>query len=37
MTGRVRTQQEKAASLGAVRGTRGVREVADDLVVQPYI
>lgn len=37
VTGLVRTQQEKAAVLGAVRGTRGVREVADDLVVQPYI
>lgn len=36
VTGIVRTQQEKEAVLGAVRGTRGVREVADNLVVQPY-
>jgi osmotically-inducible protein OsmY len=37
VTGLVRTQQEKEAVLGAVRGTRGVRAVADDLVVQPYV
>ena len=35
VTGVVRTLEEKAAVLGAVRGTRGVREVTDALSVQP--
>jgi osmotically-inducible protein OsmY len=35
VSGVVQTAQEKAAVLGAVRGTRGVRDVADHLDVQP--
>jgi osmotically-inducible protein OsmY len=35
VTGVVHTWQEKEAVLGAVRGTRGVREVADHLRVEP--
>jgi osmotically-inducible protein OsmY len=36
VTGVVHTWQEKEAVLGAVRGTRGVREVADHLRVRPH-
>jgi osmotically-inducible protein OsmY len=35
VTGIVQTAREKAAVLGAVRGTRGVREVSDRLEVKP--
>jgi osmotically-inducible protein OsmY len=35
VSGIVHTLVEKAAVLGAIRATRGVREVADDLRVQP--
>jgi osmotically-inducible protein OsmY len=36
VTGVVHTWSEKQAVLGAVRGTRGVREVVDRVTVQPY-
>jgi osmotically-inducible protein OsmY len=36
VTGVVHTWSEKDAVLGAVRGTRGVRNVTDHLSVQPY-
>jgi osmotically-inducible protein OsmY len=36
VTGVVHTWQEKEAILGAVRGTRGVQDVADHLRIQPY-
>jgi osmotically-inducible protein OsmY len=36
VSGVVHTWQERQAVLGAIRGTRGVRDVADHLSVQPY-
>lgn len=36
VSGVVHTWQERQAVVGAIRGTRGVRDVVDHLSVQPY-